>query len=111
MRLPFFILLLVILSVAESNSYTAYKLGKWTYPGCDARYGGNTCVVTIQLPGPPEQGAPPVLVNVDTSTITQVNGVVKVALPTDPYQLNWWNSAVITGVWFTTDGSPCPIPN
>jgi|GEM_PF-2085303 len=114
MRLSILMLFVTILCTLPSYSYPAYILGKQTYPGCDTRNGGNSCVIKIELPGPPAPmlPAPSVVVNIDQNTITHVSGVIYVAAPADPNQLAEWSSgAVILSVWYTSDDSPCPIPD
>ena len=109
------VILAAVLFVAgglTSNAYVEYWTGKMTYPGCDYTSTVKNCVIKVDIVGPPRQHGEMTGTNVDidTSTETHVSGVVWVALPDDPYQ--WWaaDSVIISNVWWTSDGSPCPIP-
>ena len=101
----------LLFACVHASSYTTYLIGRKTLPGCD--FGkGNTCAVKVDMPGPPEEGAEFVgVVDIDYSTASTVSSNVRVALPRDPLQFQQAYGIVVKAVWYTTDGSPCPIPS
>lgn len=104
-------IVLLCTSIAPVFSYTAYVLGRKTLPGCSPNE-GVTCVLELDLPGPPEN--PGIFSGealIDYNTATQVSGVLYVAEPVNPYQFVSEFGFTINAIWYTSDGSPCPIPN
>lgn len=109
-RLLATVALMTVLAVGQASSYTTYLIGRKTLPGCD--FGkGNTCAVKVDMPGPPEEGAEIVgVVDIDYSTAVSLGNNVHVALPRNPNQFAESSGIVIRSIWYTTDGTPCPIP-
>ncbi len=104
--------LLLVATGTTAFSYIAYVTGRKTLPGCN--FGeGVSCVGKFDLPGPPE--TPGEVLSgtalIDTASSVQVSGTLYVAPPVDPYQFVGQNGGVLQAIWYTTDGSPCPIPN
>jgi hypothetical protein len=98
------------IGVHFSSAYPAYLIGRKTLPGCDWDQ-GNTCVVKVDLPGPPEQGAEFVgEVSIDYSTATQLGDSFYIASPSNANQYYSAYGMTIVSIWYKTDGTPCPIP-
>jgi len=98
-----------IFATAIASSYPAYFIGRKTLAGCDWDK-GNTCCIKVDLPGPPEMPEFRGVVEIDYSTAISLGPSLQVALPRDPLQFNEEYGVVVQAVWYTTDGSPCPVP-
>ena len=100
----------MLLGFEAASAYTAYLLGRKTLPGCDFGQ-GNTCVVKIDLPGPPEipeswTGE----ADIDYNTATEVGTNHYVAASSNPTEfLNQYDFTILA-IWYKTDGTSCPIP-
>lgn len=102
-----------IFATETASSYPAFFVGRKTLAGCDWDK-GNTCCIKVDLPGPPEIPEVPELqgvVEIDYSTAVPLGPNLRVALPRDPLIFNEDFGVVVHAVWYTTDGSPCPIPS
>lgn len=107
----FMLALLLAFSAESASAYVAYLIGRKTLPGC-AFNEGNTCVVKIELPGPPEEGAEIVgEAHINYNTTMQIRSVLFVSQPANPSQFVISLGFTMVSIWHTSDGSPCPIPN
>ncbi len=104
------VIVLLFVGFESASAYVYYLIGKRSLPGCDFD-AANTCVVKVEAPGPEEPVNIVGEANIDYSTSTQVGSVLFMALPTDAQQFRSTYGFTMVTIWYTTDGSPCPIPN
>jgi hypothetical protein len=102
-------ILVATFSTTVASSYPAFFIGRKTLAGCDWDK-GNTCCIKVDLPGPPEMPEFRGVVEIDYSTAISLGPSLQVALPLDPLQFNEEYGVVVQSIWYTTDGSPCPMP-
>ena len=101
-----------VMSSVTASAYVEYIVGTMTISGCDyTDPSGADCIIKIEKHGPAPEGEEITdgVVAIDNSSATQVSGVIYVALPDNPYQWSNCNMTILS-VFYTTDGSTCPIP-
>lgn len=102
---------LAVFSTEAASAYVTYLTGRMTLPGCAVNY-GNTCVIKVDMPGPPEEGAEITgTADINTATTTQISSHVFVSSPANPQAFYSQGCTTILSIWHTDDNSPCPIPN